>query len=323
MRSLVDGARDQLSALLRNGTAWMTASELWTALQRLDTLRVVFLGEPEDNSEQLSRYYASALTDVSEGTSNARLREWTMTNHSGNAATFTSTTVAKPTLLQEYVLQQTENNDLYWNNLDRTEENLENRWQPLHVEPRVDYFEARNTLLISRSLVSFLSSLLVGLDPLVVPVLGSDVVRGLLSLVASSRRLPRVDNVSASLPEIGGIRTLARRRENATRCFQGQYANLTGDRQRWTSVPEQLFFDSAVVEPLFALNRSYLEKYPELRDGPDIPELPGKNALELFFVNYAVAHCEHVPRSAEFPASVGARMLSPAAPLNMALMNSR
>ncbi|XP_077495482.1 uncharacterized protein LOC144106513 [Amblyomma americanum] len=329
MRVLVDGARDQLSALLRNGTAWMTASELWTALQRLDTLRVVFLGEPEDTSERLSRYYASALNDVSGGSLNARLRDWTTvrqsrenTNHSGNVATFTSTTGAKPTLLQEYVLQQTETNNLYWGNLNRTEENLETRWPPMHVEPRVDYFEARNTLLISPSLVSFLSSLLVGLDPLVLPVLGSDVVGGLLSVVASSRRLPGVDNVSARLPEIGGIRTLAKRRENATRCFQAQYANLTGDRQRWTSVPEQLFFESAVVEPLFALYRSYLEKYPELRDGPNIPELPGKNALELFFVNYAVAHCEHVPRSEEFPASVSARTQSPAARLNMALMNS-
>ncbi|KAK8771873.1 hypothetical protein V5799_024883 [Amblyomma americanum] len=149
MRSLVDAARDQLSALLRNGTAWMTASELWTALQRLDTLRVVFLGEPEDSSERLSRYYASALNGVSGGTSNARLREGTTTNHSGKVPAFTRTMEPKPTLLQEYVLQQTETNDLYWSNLDRAEENLENRWPPLHVEPRADYFEARNTLLIS------------------------------------------------------------------------------------------------------------------------------------------------------------------------------
>ncbi|XP_065296013.1 uncharacterized protein [Dermacentor albipictus] len=142
VRALVDGAREQVSALLRNRTAWMTAAELWTALQRLDALRVVFLGEPDDSAEHLSQYYAAALSGIGAGQSLARAR--------GSAM------------------------------------------------------------------------------------------------------------------------------------------------------------------------------YPELRDGPNIPELPGKNSLELFFVNYAVAHCEHSPRSVDVAASAdGERALSPAARLNVALMNSR
>lgn len=61
MGALVDGAREQVAALLRNGTSWMTATELWTALQRLDTLRVVFLAEPDGSMEHVSRYYRPAI----------------------------------------------------------------------------------------------------------------------------------------------------------------------------------------------------------------------------------------------------------------------
>ncbi|XP_037515221.2 uncharacterized protein LOC119391626 [Rhipicephalus sanguineus] len=74
MRALVDGAREQVSALLRNHTEGMTSAELWTALQRLDTLRVVFLGEPEDRVEHLSRYYGASIADITAGLSLARAR---------------------------------------------------------------------------------------------------------------------------------------------------------------------------------------------------------------------------------------------------------
>ncbi|KAL3226465.1 hypothetical protein MRX96_024931 [Rhipicephalus microplus] len=64
--------------------------------------------------------------------------------------------------------------------------------------------------------------------------------------------------------------------------------------------------------PFFELYRAYLAK------------LPGKNFLELFFVNYAVAHCEHAPRSVDLSAPTDPDWaLSPAARLNVALMNSR
>ncbi|KAK8777220.1 hypothetical protein V5799_029435, partial [Amblyomma americanum] len=183
------------------------------------------------------------------------------TNHSGDVPAFTRTTEAKPTLLQEYVPQQTETNDLYWNYLERAEENLETRWLQLHVEPRADYFEARNTLLISPSLVSFLSAMLASVDPLLVPVLGLDIFRGLLSVVTSSRRSPAAgSNASASWQEARAGGMFPGGRENATRCLEGHYVNLTGDRQLWPRLSDQLFFESAVVEPLFTVYKSYLEK---------------------------------------------------------------
>ncbi|KAH7984793.1 hypothetical protein HPB49_025734 [Dermacentor silvarum] len=74
MRTLVDGARDQVAALLRNRTTRMTSVELWTALQRLDTLRVVFLAEPEDSAEHLSRYYGAALASIDTARSLTQVR---------------------------------------------------------------------------------------------------------------------------------------------------------------------------------------------------------------------------------------------------------
>ncbi|XP_050028894.1 uncharacterized protein [Dermacentor andersoni] len=240
-----------------------------------------------------------------------------------SATTFSSRSAARGTLLEEYLHQQRATNELYWNDPGRVEDNLETRWPSLRVKPRADYFEPRNTLLISPSLVSFLSAMMVGLDPLVVPVLGTDVVRALLNVVVASQRSEGAGE-TGSRAAAQLARHVTRRREDAMRCLAEQYANVTGDRRAWPRLRDELFFDSAVVEPLFELYRVYLAKYPELRDGPNIPELPGKNSLELFFVNYAVAHCEHSPRSVDVAASTdGERALSPAARLNVALMNSR
>nr|XP_054925001.1 uncharacterized protein LOC129383989 [Dermacentor andersoni] len=94
-------------------------------------------------------------------------------------------------------------------------------------------------------------------------------------------------------------------RENATRCLAELYANLTGYRQTGPGLPDELFFDAAAVEPLFKLYRAYLAEYPELRDGPNIPELPGKHSLELLFINYAVARCGHGARPVDAQTSSG------------------
>ncbi|XP_075526610.1 neprilysin-1-like [Dermacentor variabilis] len=323
VRALVDGARDQVSALLRNRTARMTSVELWMALQRLDTLRVVFLAEPEQSDEHLSRYYEAALASVDTFRSLTQARDSGSSDSSGSPTTASSRSPDRPTFLQEYIAQQKETSDLYWNNPHRPEENLETRWPALRVKPRVDYFEARNALLVSPSLVSFLSAMLVGLDPLLVPVVGSDVVRALLSVVASSQRWG-LDAASDPQDSAEEARSMPRHRENATRCLAELYANLTGYRQAGPRLPGELFFDAAAVEPLFELYRAYLAKYPELRDGPNIPELPGKNSLELFFINYAVAHCEHGARPGDGQTSSGGeRTLSAAARFNVALMNSR
>ncbi|XP_075744226.1 membrane metallo-endopeptidase-like 1 [Rhipicephalus microplus] len=287
MRAMVDGAREQIATLLRNHTTGTTTAELRTVLQRLDALRVVFLEEPDDSVERLSRYYGASTAGTTAGLSLAKAR--------GSAR---------------------------WSDPERAEENLETRWPPLRVSPRADYFETRNTLLISPSLVSFLSAMLIGLDPLVVPVVGSDVVRALLSVVVGSQQSLDVGKTGQQ-GSAGHSVSLSRHREEATHCLAEQYANLTGDRKA-SARSSDLFVDTAVVEPLFELYRTNLAKYPELRDGPNIVELPGKNSLELFFVNYAVAHCEHAPRLVDLAASTDLdRALSPSARLNVALMNSR
>lgn len=321
VRALVDGAREQLATLLRNGTSWMTATELWTALQRLDTLRVVFLAEPDGSMERVSRYYRPALDNRGGVARPAQLHETGLTNDSEQTAPFSANGGPQATLLREYVSQHWETNALYWNNLNRPEENLEARWPPLQLKPRTDYFEARNTLLISPSLVSILSGLLVGLDPLVVPMLGLDVLRGLLNVLLSSQRPAGKGGVSRRGLHTGG-RAPIKQRENLLRCLGDQYANLTGLQEVQPHVSAELFADSAVVDPLFAIYRSYLDRYPDTRDGPNIPELPGKSALELFFINYAVAHCENTPPSL-ITGGTRKATASPAARVNVALMNSK
>ncbi|XP_075744222.1 neprilysin-like [Rhipicephalus microplus] len=324
MRALVDGAREQIATLLHNHTAGTTTAELRPVLQRLDALRVVFLEEPDDSVEHLSRYYGASTAGITAGLSLAKARDSARSESSKNTTTssVSSSSRAAPSLLEEYVIRQNATNALYWSHPDRAEENLETRWPPLRVRPRADYFEARNTLLISPSLVSFLSAMLIGLDPLVVPVLGSDVVRALLSVVVGSQQSSDAGTTGQQGSAVHSV-SMSRHREEATHCLAEQYANLTGDRKA-SARSSDLFVDTAVVEPLFELYRTYLAKYSELRDGPNIVELPGKNSLELFFVNYVVAHCEHAPRLVDMAASTDSdRALSPAARLNVALMNSR
>ncbi|KAH8039791.1 hypothetical protein HPB51_008793 [Rhipicephalus microplus] len=117
-----------------------------------------------------------------------------------------------------------------YNNPERAEDNLEARWPQLRVKPRADYFEMRNTLLISPSLVSFLFAMLIGLDPLVVPVLGSDVVRALLNAVVSSHQSSNVGTIGEHGSAMHSA-SLSRRREEATCRLLEQYAKLTADRK--------------------------------------------------------------------------------------------
>ncbi|KAL3226466.1 hypothetical protein MRX96_024932 [Rhipicephalus microplus] len=163
MRALVDGAREQVSTLLRNHTEGITSTELWTLLQRLGTLRVVFLGEPEDSVYHLSHFYGEAIAGVTVGLSLAKACGSVTRESSKNATTSTrARSTTAPSLLEEYIIRQNATNALYWSNPD---------------------------------LVSFLFAMLIGLDTLVVPVLGSDVVRALLNAVMSSHQSSNVGTI--------------------------------------------------------------------------------------------------------------------------------
>ncbi|KAL3214033.1 hypothetical protein MRX96_035062 [Rhipicephalus microplus] len=91
MRALVDGAREQIATLLRNHTAGTTTAELRTVLQRLDGLRVVFLEEPDDSVEHLSRYYGASTAGITAGLSLAKA--WGSARASGLFSCFPSASV--------------------------------------------------------------------------------------------------------------------------------------------------------------------------------------------------------------------------------------
>lgn len=222
----------------------------------------------------------------------------------------------KRTLLQEYIAQQTENNLLYWDVTNELEHNLEARWPLLPLQPRADYFEARNTLLLSPSLVSFLRGLAVRFDPLVIPILGSHVLRGLLSVLISSQ-----SSSSAASKRDGNTDRTFTKRHNMTQCLSDKYDVLMGDRARKASMPMSLFLDTAVLDPLLMVYKTNLERSPGLTEGLNIPELPGKDAMELFFINFAVAHCQR-PFRTTLGATLPSQSVSPNLRVNFVLMNS-
>ncbi|CAN7995297.1 unnamed protein product, partial [Ixodes pacificus] len=219
------------------------------------------------------------------------------------------------TLLQEYVAQQIETRRLYWSASQGPETNLEARWPELSTEPRAEYLPSRNTLLLAPSLVSFLTGLAVRFDPLVIPILGSQVFRGLLNVLLKSQLF------SASSRRERPTDRLLSKRQNLTRCLAEQYGAIVNERVNETLVPEDALIDTALVEPLLLLYKRYLGSYPKLKDQLNIPELPGKNAMELFFINFAVSRCERALRTTsdmkpEWPS------VSPAVRVNLAMMNS-
>ncbi|CAN8023477.1 unnamed protein product, partial [Ixodes persulcatus] len=288
MRTLVAGARNVLSELLTR--SWLDAAESQAASQNLNTLRTVFLREPEKNSGHLQTYYEKAISWKKSATRNM-------------------------TLLQEYVAQQIETRRLYWSASQDPETNLEARWPELSTEPRAEYLPSRNTLLLAPSLVSFLTGLAVRFDPLVIPILGSQVLRGLLNVLLKSQLF------SASSRRERPTDRLLSKRQNLTRCLAEQYGAIVPERVNETSVPEDVLIDTALMEPLLLLYKRYLGSYPKLKDQLNIPELPGKNAMELFFINFAVSRCERALRTTS-DMKPAWPSVSPAVRVNLAVMNS-
>ncbi|CAN7945888.1 unnamed protein product, partial [Ixodes hexagonus] len=222
------------------------------------------------------------------------------------------------TLLQEYVAQQIETSSLYWNVSQSSEANLEVRWPRLSVEPRAEYLASRNTLLLAPSLVSFLTGPAVRFEPLVIPLLGSQVLRGLLNVLLKSLKRQLV--LSSSKQE-RQTDSLLSKRQNLTECLSRHYSAIVAEPVSKTFVPDDALIDAALVEPLLMLYKGYLDRYPALKDQLNIPELPGKDAMELFFINLAVSRCERPLRTGS-GAEPEFRSVPPAVRVNMAMMNS-
>ncbi|KAH8041472.1 hypothetical protein HPB51_015834 [Rhipicephalus microplus] len=238
---------------------------------------------------------------------------------------------AAPSLLEEYVIRQNATNALYWSDPERAEENLEDAVASAARQATGRLLrDAKHSAHIPQPGFPSYPRCSLASTLWLYPSWDPTSFAALLSVVVGSQQSSDVGTTSQQDSAVHSV-SMSRHREEATRCLAEQYANLTGDRKA-SARSSDLFVDTAVVEPLFELYRTNLAKgeenpltrYPELRDGPNIVELPGKNSLELFFVNYAVAHCEHAPRLVDLAASTDSdRALSPAARLNVALMNSR
>lgn len=287
MQALVTTSRDILVKLLRGGTPWMSATEVWTALQRIDTLRLVFLEESED-ADRVAAYYRGAV------------RAPTIFKRS-----------QKTTLLEEYLAQQNETSSLYWRTSEDPEKNLEARWPELAFTPTWSYFEARNILLLSPSLLGFLNTVSSTFEPLVIPIIGPYVLGGLMTIVKSS--LLAVPSKKEAQSE-----RVVRKRGEIFNCLLSHYGTLTTDNE--TEVPEELFVDTAVTGPLLDTYRAYLDKFPSMNKDVNIPELPGKDIMELFFINYAVGQCRKPSRTPKGPSPY--KSISPEVKVNLPLMNS-
>ncbi|XP_064490383.1 uncharacterized protein LOC135401748 [Ornithodoros turicata] len=288
MQALTSTSRDLLVKLFRGGTQWMSPTEVWTALQRIDTLKLVFLEEP-DGPQKVASYYRKAV----------------------QAASLLKRS-QKSTLLEEYLAQQNETRRLYWQLNADPERNLEARWPELTVIPTWNYFEARNILLLSPGLLGFLNTVSATFDPLVIPIIGPYVLGGLMSIIKSS--LLDVPSKKEKRSQ-----KVIEKRGEIFKCLLGQYGAIT--KRNDTDVPEEVFLDSAVTEPLLQVYKAYLEKSHSVSKDMNIPELPGKGVMELFFINYAVGQCRKPGLTITGAALF--KGVSPEVKVNIPLMNSK
>ncbi|XP_040070599.2 neprilysin-1-like [Ixodes scapularis] len=242
---------------------WLNQVEVDAAAQKIDKLRVEFLGARESEAE-MNAYYPQ----------------------------FVSAFPPNNPLLGYYKLLN-ETRSFYW--ITNSSFDLDARYQTsAFVAGVVEYKPERNVLFIPHGLIAFANNISQTFDPLFVPLIAPAILRGMFSAVDR-----RGSTVNARNQVVGWWAPESRDQfEKRLRCFQDQYSSeaqtlLASDYDEDCYLDDNVA-DNAVLPPLHDV---YLKAMHLARPLPRNTRVPGLESLttdKLFFVNFAVSHCDSV-----------------------------
>lgn len=260
MHKLVYLIRESMKQTVQR-SPWLSQAEVDAAAQKLDKLRVDFLGGRE-TEDQVNAYYPQFVTPFP----------------------------SHDPLLGYYKLLN-ETRSFYW--ITNSSFDLDARYQTSSlVAGIVEYMVERNVLFVPHGLIGFANNISQTFDPLFVPLIAPAILRGMFTAVDRRGSTVNVQNQVVSWWSTNSRSEFNKRLQ----CFQDQYSTeiqalLSSDYDQDAFLDANVA-DNAVLHPLHDIYRKAMHL---ARPSPRNMRVPGLEFLsmdKLFFVNFAVAHCD-------------------------------
>ncbi|XP_077531080.1 neprilysin-1-like [Haemaphysalis longicornis] len=260
MHKLVYLVRESMKQTVQRAT-WLSQAEVDAASQKLEKLRVDFLAARETEDE-VNAYYPQ----------------------------FVSPFPADDALLGYYKLLN-ETMSFYW--ITNSSFDMDARYQiSSFVAGEVEYIAERNLLFIPHGLIAFASNISDTFDPLFVPFIVPAILRGMFAAIDRRGATVNVQNQVVNWWSNSSRSKFA----SKLQCFQDQYAADMQDRFG-LDIDDEFFMDENVADNavLHPLHDVYRKAMHLARRTPRDSRVPGFESLtidQLFYVNYAAAHCD-------------------------------
>ncbi|XP_037580411.2 neprilysin-2 [Dermacentor silvarum] len=262
MHKLIYLVRESMKQTVQRAP-WLSQAEVDAASQKIDKLRVDFLAARE-SEEQVNAYYPQ----------------------------FVSPFPASDALLGYYKLLN-ETMSFYW--ITNSSYDLDARYQASSlVAGEVEYAAEKNLIFIPHGLIAFASNITPTFDPLFVPIIVPPILRAMFAAVDRRGSTVTFQN------QVVNWWSNASRSKFASKlqCFQDQYA-AEAQTALAVDIDEDFFLDENVADNavLHPLHDVYRKAMHLVRHTPRDSRVPGLESLtmdKLFFVNYAMAHCDRI-----------------------------
>ncbi|KAL3194788.1 hypothetical protein MRX96_045937 [Rhipicephalus microplus] len=262
MHKLVYIARESMKQTVQRAP-WLSQAEVDAASQKIEKLRVDFLAARE-SEEQVNAYYPQ----------------------------YVSPFPADDSLLGYYKLLN-ETMSFYW--ITNGSYDLDARYQASSlVAGEVEYVAEKNLIFIPHGLIAFASNITQTFDPLFVPIIVPAILRAMFAAIDLRGSTVNFQN------QVVNWWSNASRSKFASKlqCFQDQYA-AEAQAVLALDIDEDFFLDenvadNAIMHPLHDVYRKAMHLSRHTSRESRVPGLESFTMDKLFFVNYAMAHCDRI-----------------------------
>uniref|UniRef100_A0A131YKL2 Gluzincin n=1 Tax=Rhipicephalus appendiculatus TaxID=34631 RepID=A0A131YKL2_RHIAP len=267
MSSLEPHLKSSMTDRLLSSSSWLDRSAIGVGVDKIENMRLVFLGSTEDINTVASYY------------------------------NFNAQPLDPSHLVESFRDLQAGTRNVYWETKP-PKDDLDARYDHTALSPGHEYFFGRNVLFIPHANIAFLNDITNSIEPVLFPLVLAEIFRGMFGAV--DRRGSTVDHNLAvatwwNTDEMSKFSQLEL-------CFQDQYyveiRELIGDNFEAKTRLEENIADNAIMGPLHDTYMKVLmsqDGAERLKISVDDRQL---DMEQLFFILYAVGLCDNPNRDA-------------------------
>lgn len=259
MNKLLRLVRESMKQVVQQ-SPWLNQAEVDLASQKIDSLHVEFIGARE-NEAVINTYYPQFVTAF-----------------------------PPDDVLFGYYKLLNETRSFYW--ITNSSYDLDARYDASVFVPGVEYFSERNLLFLPQTLIAFMNNISQTFDPLFIPLFVPSILRGMFAAVDRRGSTVNAQNHVANW----WSRLSHEEFDKKMECFRQQYS-IEMQMIYSASYDEDAFADdnvadNAIMHPLHDIYHKAMHLARPVPRNTRLPGLEGLTADMLFFVNYAVGHCD-------------------------------